>query len=179
MTTKLPIILLGAFVAIGCERKTGWVEPRHAEAQPQKITCGNNLKQLGLTFKVWAGDNGGSYPFNVGTNEGGTMELCMVDLDGFDSNTPLHFQAMSNELTAPQILVCPRDSSRKPATNCASLGIENITYRLRTGSNVREANPKEVLLLCPIDGNVLRCDGTVESKAGEVEFGGVPRLSRP
>ncbi len=34
-------------------------------------SCVNNLKMVGLCFRMWAMDNGGQFPFNVSTNAGG------------------------------------------------------------------------------------------------------------
>jgi hypothetical protein len=132
----------------------------------QKITCVNNLKQIGLAFRIWSGDNHDQYPFNVSTNAGGTMGFCAFDKDGFDCNSFLHFKVMAGEdyLRIPLLLICPQDHSKKAATNWASLGPENVTYRLRSGTNVCEANPHEILAVCPVDGNILYCDGTVLGK---------------
>jgi DNA-directed RNA polymerase subunit M/transcription elongation factor TFIIS len=44
----------------------------------------------------------------------------------------------------------------------ASLTINNISYQLRTGTNVNESHPEEILAVDPINGIVLHCDGTVE-----------------
>lgn len=130
---------------------------------PHKVNCVNNLKQIGLAFRTWAIDNGGPYSFNVSANAGGTLELCARGSDGFDSNAAIHFQVMSNELSTPLLLACPRDKSRHAAADFHSLGPGNVTYRLRTGTNLSEAHPKEVLVVCPMDGNTLYCDGTVVS----------------
>jgi hypothetical protein len=145
-----------AAVAIlsGCDSRNGPIA--------QKITCVNNLKQIGLAFKTWALDNNGQFPWNVTTNEGGTMELCARAPDGFDTNAPFHFTVMSNELSTPLVLVCPQDLSRTPVRAFGKLRPENITYRLRSGTNITDATPKEVLAVCPIDANTLYCDASVK-----------------
>ena len=89
------------------------------------------------------------------------MEFCAKGSDGFDRNAARHFQVMSNELNTPKLLVCPQDTAAKPAGDFPQLQAENVTYKLRTGTNISAAHPKEILLVCSIDGNTLYCDGTV------------------
>ena len=45
-----------------------------AKRKAQRINCVNNLKQDGLAFRLWEGDNGDKYPMAVSTNKNGTME---------------------------------------------------------------------------------------------------------
>lgn len=133
----------------------------HCWPSTQPVTCVNNLKQIGLSFKQWSLDYGGQYPFRVPTNAGGTKEFCALGPDGFDSSAATHCLVMSNELNTPLVLLCPKDHSKKAACDFVHLKPENLTYQLRTGSNVSDTNPHALLLLCPIDGNSLACDGTV------------------
>ena len=77
-----------------------------------RISCVNGLKQVGLAFRIWQGDNNDKFPMSVSLTNGGTMELV-------ESGTVWrHFQAMSNELNTPKILFCPEDfdSQRSMAT---------------------------------------------------------------
>jgi hypothetical protein len=134
----------------------------------QKITCVNNLKQIGLAFRTWAIDHDGLYPFSVSTNAGGTLEFCARGNDGFDSNAVMHFQVMSNELANPLILICPQDHTRKPAPGFSDLQPANLTYRLATGTNITASGRREILVSCPIDGNTLYSDGTVSDGKGHV-----------
>src|SRR5579863_2689739 len=64
----------------------------------QKINCTNNLKQTGLAFRIWEGDNNDKYPMQVSTTNGGAMELVAL------GNPVPVFQVMSNELSTPKIL---------------------------------------------------------------------------
>ena len=150
------VLLLGAFIILPllCPRKD-------ALKKPEKITCVKNLKQIGLSMRIWSADHGDEYPFNVSTNNGGTREWCLADASGFDTNTWLHLMILSNEFNTPVILVCPQDQGRKTATNFSSLRAEHVTYRLRSGAEVNETNAQAVLAVCPVDGNTVYCDGTV------------------
>ena len=135
-----------------------------AKARAQSINCINNMKQIGLSMRVWAIDNGGEFPFNVSTNKGGTLELCARGSDGFDRNAVFHFQVMSNELSTPKILVCPGDSKKQPAFDFQSLQPANVTYLMHSGTNLNEAVPAQVLAVCPIHGHEVLCDGSVQSR---------------
>src|ERR1044071_4217613 len=52
--------------------------------------CINNLKNIGLAFRISATDCNDRFPFEQSTNNGGTMELTAVWQ---------HFQVLSNELS--------------------------------------------------------------------------------
>jgi hypothetical protein len=135
-----------------------------AKSRAQEINCRNNMKQIGLAFRTWALDNEDQFPFNVSTNKGGTLELCAMGPDGFDRNAAFHFQVMSNELSTPKILVCPADSKKQPALDFLSLQSANVSYRVRTGTNINETVPEEVLADCPMHNHVLLCDGSVQTR---------------
>lgn len=161
-------LVLGVF-ALGTMLYLCWNPSRIPHgAVRQKITCANNLRQIGLAFRTWAIDHDGQFPFNVSTNAGGSRELCAAGGDGFDLNAALHFKALANgtELIAPRFLICPRDRARKAASTFSQLKLEDLTYRLRAGTNISETSPAEVLLACPIDGNKLLCDGSVVEGRG-------------
>jgi len=133
-------------------------------AIPMPTDCQNNLRQIGLAMKVWALERNDHYPFNVSTNSGGSLELCSRGPDGFETDPVPHLKVISNELSTPTFLVCPRDSGKHAAADFASLRRENISYQLRTGTNVNGDNPQEILAVCPVHGNVLYCDGNVRAK---------------
>jgi prepilin-type processing-associated H-X9-DG protein len=92
-----------------------------AKRKSKRIECVNNLKQAGLAFRLWEGDNGDKYPMAVSTNKNGTMEYAE------DGNAFCHFQVMSNELSTPKILVCPADD-RTAAASFARLKNQNVSY---------------------------------------------------
>jgi type II secretory pathway pseudopilin PulG len=133
-----------------------------AKHKAQTINSVNNLKQIGLAFKMWEGDNNDKYPWNVSQTNGGVQEVCGTDASGFERNPVAIFMVMSNELSTPRILVCADDPNKQPAPDFTSLTANNISYQLRTGPNVNDGNPDEILAVDPINGYVLHCDGSVQ-----------------
>jgi prepilin-type N-terminal cleavage/methylation domain-containing protein len=87
-----------------------------AKAKAVRIKCTNNLKQIGISFRLFSTDNGDRYPMQVSTNEGGSSEYVGANQVAF---TYYHYGVMSNELSTPKVVLCPADSGgqRKEATN--------------------------------------------------------------
>jgi hypothetical protein len=125
-----------------------------AKERAESTACVNNMKQVGLAFKLWALDNGDRFPANVPINEGGAMGSAGVD-------SGLVFLVMSNELSTPKLLVCRADTNHMAATNWASFTSANCSYQY-VGANASDTEPSAVLITCPIHGNVLLADGSVQ-----------------
>jgi hypothetical protein len=122
----------------------------------------HNLKEIGLAFHVWESEHNDQYPFNLSETNGGTLELCHPDSRGFEQNPAATLMLLSNELSTPKLLVCPNDPAKHAAADFASLTAGNISYVLRTGPDVNDRHPREVLMVDPINGYVLHCDGSVQ-----------------
>jgi hypothetical protein len=88
-----------------------------------RINCVHNLKQIGIGYRLWEGDNNDKYPMAVSVTNRGAMELVAT------GNVAACFRVMSNELSTPKVLVCPEDKRRKYAANFSvGFGNENISY---------------------------------------------------
>ena len=95
--------------------------PRLAETR--RIDCVNNLRQVGIAFRVWAGDNNDEYPMGISVTNGGAMELVAT------GNVLQCFLVMSNELSTPRILVCPEDIARVRANYFSDfVSNSNLSY---------------------------------------------------
>src|SRR5579862_9536190 len=46
-----------------------------AKRKAQRISCVNNLKQVGTAYRIWANDNGDKFPAAQTTNQGGWYDL--------------------------------------------------------------------------------------------------------
>ena len=134
------VIFVIAFVALIFLQENG--APRKAK----KIACTNNLKQLGLAYKIWSGDSTDKYPMAVSVTNGGAMEL-MTTPDAWKV-----FQVMSNELSTPKVIYCPEDSQHgSAATNWGDDLKNKISYFC--GVDATDGNPAAIL---SGDGNFLR-----------------------
>src|SRR5580693_6632680 len=92
-----------------------------AKRKAQRINCVSNLKQAGLAFRLWEGDNNDHYPMTVPFASGGAEDFIYEGGGaGGPAKTPYNegvvFMVMSNELGTPKLLICPSDT-RNAATN--------------------------------------------------------------
>jgi prepilin-type N-terminal cleavage/methylation domain-containing protein len=83
-----------------------------AKRKAQRISCVNDLKQVGISFRLWEGDNADRYPMAVSTAKNGAQESVHSVLTANPSpyNLQSVFTVMSNELNTPKILFCPADN---------------------------------------------------------------------
>jgi prepilin-type N-terminal cleavage/methylation domain-containing protein len=160
-----------------------------AKKKAQKINCTNNLKQVGLAFRIWEGDNGDKYPQAVTFTAGGASEYVGHTLTQPVVNNPgMVFMVMSNELSTPKILYCPSDNYHTAgsgqATNfsfqdllsvatapvspnkAAASGVTKISYFVN--GDASEANPQDVMIG---DGNIGNQTATAGNGAAAYRFG--------
>lgn len=103
-----------------------------------KIYCMNNLKQVGLAYRIWEGDNHDTFPMGVSVTNGGSMEMAVT------GNVVQTFLSMSNELSTLKILYCPADVHRVWAANFGMLANSNVSYVV--GVDVtNDLNPQLIL----------------------------------
>jgi prepilin-type N-terminal cleavage/methylation domain-containing protein len=119
-----------------------------AKRKAQRINCVNDLKQVGLAFRLWEGDNGDRYPMAVQTSVGGAADFLY---HYGNTAAPAHEGAvtniwvcMTNELATPKILYCPSDATRTPANVFAGFDpVQNTSYFV--SGDASEPYPQMVL----------------------------------
>ena len=102
-----------------------------AKRKAQKINCVNNLKQVGLAFRIWEGDNGDKYPMALSSAQGGAQEFIGSAAAPTSSkyNEPYVFLTMSNELSTTKVVICPSDSRQNQIqSSFTSLTKDNVSY---------------------------------------------------
>ena len=128
-----------------------------AKRKAQKINCTNNLKQVGLSFRLWEGDNGDKYPMAVAASAGGSGDyVAKQGQTAPGTYCPgVTFQVMSNQLSTAKILYCPSDNIHSAyATNFsaadllgnATLGNNNLTtISYFINGDAQESDPQMVM----------------------------------
>jgi competence protein ComGC len=94
-----------------------------AKKKSSRLGCVSQLKQVGIAFRLWEGDNGDKYPMQVVLTNNETMNRVT------NGRAYLLWQTMSNELSTPKILHCPNDKQRTSAMSFSEgFSDANISY---------------------------------------------------
>lgn len=101
------------------------------------IKCVNNLKQMGVAHQLWVDDTDNQFPLLASSEDNDARKSTRND------SAYILWQAMSNQLGTPQILICPADRKRTIATSFAiGFGNANISYFLNAAAKI---DPQMVL----------------------------------
>ena len=113
-----------------------------AKEKARSIQCMNNVRQMALSYNLYADDHNDTYPPD--------------------------FMTMKDQLTTPIVLICPADpnhASRAGLTwgsfDTSQSSYEYVTHGLNSSTPAFE---KKVLFRCRIHGHVCLGDGRVEMK---------------
>jgi prepilin-type N-terminal cleavage/methylation domain-containing protein len=121
-----------------------------AKRKAQRINCVSNIKQVGIAFRLWEGDNGDRYPMAVSTLYNGAKEKIYTQNNSGGGAPTTYgltnvFVVMSNELSTPKILFCPSDSVRSATTNFTVLANDNQNMSYFVCGDAAETYPQMIL----------------------------------
>ena len=114
--------------------------PRHKAAQ--RISCVNNLKEIGVAYRLWQSDHGDLPPAQQSVSKGGWKELLTNADQG--PNCWTNYAIMSNDLgLAPKPLVCPADE-RRPAREFQTDFHDNTHLSYFVGVSANDTYPQSI-----------------------------------
>ena len=158
----------------------------HDKPRARRISCVNNLKQLGTGLRLFANDADGKYPFECFT--AGSTNIEVNAIPGGWSHNPTNlwmlFQLAQNDISSPRVLICPADSGRQPAadflsrTGSSAESFPNPSKRNNALSyflalDAKEARPTTLLVG---DRNLARDSDKTDSEPGRNYLTGEQRL---
>ena len=113
--------------------------PAHVGHGPGKWSkCLNNLKQVDLSFVIFADDNQGHFPMQIPVANGGTMEFI------YSGHSFPHFQKIKEYIRDPRLLICPFETNRQAAVSFEALNDLNISYFLNADASTN--SPSRTIL---------------------------------
>ena len=127
-------------------------------ARAPRINCVNNLKMIGLGWRIYSTDNNGLYPWQsratnrpacVPTNYASVPGAALEPAHGVAAN----FAIISNELSTPRILLCGSDTKRfQLKTNSfaflmapAQTPVRDRAISYFIGTSANEEEPQSIL----------------------------------
>ncbi len=114
------VVVVVIIVVLGVLFKIAAARPY---SKAPRIKCSSNLKQVALSFKLYAGDNDGQLPW----------QNSLLQEEPPPKQVWQYFLSISNELSTPKILICPSDVKRvqNVATNFSAdpAGLVNLSNR--------------------------------------------------
>jgi hypothetical protein len=114
---------------------------QRACCRASRISCVNNLKQLGTAYRIWSNDNADRFPALQSVSNGGWMEVLTNANQGFLCWT--NYVLMQNEMgQSTKVLVCPSEA-RRAAASFTNLGNTNVSYFV--GVSTDDTQPQSLL----------------------------------
>ena len=120
-----------------------------AKQKAQRISCMNNLKQIGIAYRVFADDNQDQVPCFLSTAAGGLKESILNAAPNAGNYTWQVYSLMQNDLgQSPKLIYCPADAKASAAgsfTNSLQPYFGNTTVSYFVGVGATDVYPQAIL----------------------------------
>lgn len=115
--------------------------PRKSAAQ--RVSCVNNEKEIGIAYRLWAGDNGNVNPSEQAVSRGGWADYLTNADQGAVCWT--NYAIMASDLfgQSPKILICPQDT-RSAATDFKANFRDNNHLSYFVGVSANDNYPQSI-----------------------------------
>lgn len=180
-TIKELAAVLAIILSLGFIVLIQLLPPGRRYGHHHEVRCVNNLKNIGLAFRIYATDNNDQFPGSFLLSNRTSVTLIPVWQV---------YAYLSNELSTPTLLLCPQDAKREPAKSFGRLLSTNISYfaslnaagnttnTFLAGDRNLEQNGRPLTGVFPLktntplswsrnmhrgQGNVALCDGSVQA----------------
>lgn len=115
--TKIDVIAITATIVVLC--LVAGPALLHWRAKSARTHCVNNLKNIGLAFRIYSPDSSDAYVPARLLDSGVPMDSIAATLV---------FRQHSNEISTPFLFVCPSDKQRTVAKSMDQFGTKNLSY---------------------------------------------------
>ena len=151
--TRTEIVAVVSVLAVLAALAVPWLVDARKKAL--RIGCVSHLKNIGLSFRIFATDRTNRYPWQLTADLGGTSGYA------FDvAQTWRHFLPISNELSTPAILRCPADRERPEIASFNDFtGNHQLSYFIGLGAS--EGAPESIMAG---DRNLLLDGASIEGR---------------
>ena len=150
MVVIVCVVLLGGLIIVPLIAKP--------KMRVTPIDCVNNLKNIGLAWRIYATDNNGLYPWQAAaTNRSAFVPTNYATVPGAGlgpaQGVAVTFAFSSNELSTPKLLLCPSDTTRfRLKTNSFAFLMDPAQTPVRDraisyfiGTSASEEEPQSIL----------------------------------
>ena len=115
-----------------------------AKGKALRISCINNLRQIGLSLRMWSDDNESRFPWRLSPSAGGSQGL---------NEAWRQFLPIRYEVSTPKVFRCPSDSEREKAFEWEAPDVGYTTLGNRALSYFAATDSDENLPLVPVLGD--------------------------
>jgi len=140
--TRLVLLDVTAVVLVFLMTALLFLARHRVYSSSHRISCANNLKEIGVAYRLWASDNGDLTPAEQKVAKGGWGDFLTNADQGLICWT--NYVLMQNELgQSPKLVLCPTDE-RRAAADFATNFKDNTHLSYFVGVSANDEHPQSI-----------------------------------